>query len=95
MGQKFGEFCESYKSLKHDLGSFKDPVCYMCLIGAVIASWSLTQEVTGSSPFIVMTNIFVTELKCTCREKSKQCGNLLCRPGQEYLLLLHLKTSQR
>ena len=29
---------------------FKDPVSYMCLAGAVVASWSLTQEVTGSSP---------------------------------------------
>ena len=30
---------------------FKDPVSYMCLAGAVVASWSLTQEMTGSSPF--------------------------------------------
>ena len=33
----------------------------MCVTGAVVASWSLTQEVTDSSPFTVMTNIFVTE----------------------------------
>ena len=33
----------------------------MCLAGTVAASWSLTQEVAGSSPFTVMTNIFVTE----------------------------------
>ena len=33
----------------------------MCLAGAVVASWPLTQEVAGSSPFTVMTNIFVTE----------------------------------
>ena len=33
----------------------------MCLAGAVVASWSLTQEVTGSNPFTVMTNIFVSE----------------------------------
>ena len=33
----------------------------MCLAGAVVASWSTTQEVAGLSPFIVMTNIFVTE----------------------------------
>ena len=32
----------------------------MCLAGAVVASWSLTQEVAGLSPFAVMTNIFVT-----------------------------------
>ena len=40
---------------------FKDPVSNMCLAGTVVSSWSLTQEVTGSSPFTVMTNIFVTE----------------------------------
>ena len=33
----------------------------MCLDGAVVAAWSLTQELAGSSPFTVMTNIFVTE----------------------------------
>ena len=40
---------------------FKDPVFHMCLAGAVVASWSLTQELAGSSPFTVMENIFVTE----------------------------------
>ena len=35
---------------------FKDPVCHMCLAGAVAASWSLVQEVAGSNPFTVMTN---------------------------------------
>ena len=39
---------------------FKDPVSHMCLAGAVVASWSLTQEIAGSSPFTV-TNIFFTE----------------------------------
>ena len=37
-------------SINHD--QFKDPVCYLCLAGAVVASWSLTQEVAGSkNPF--------------------------------------------
>ena len=40
---------------------FKYPVSHMCLAGAVVASWSLIQEVAGLSPFTVMTNIFVTE----------------------------------
>ena len=31
----------------------------MCLAGTVVASWSLTQEVTGSSPF--NDKHFVTE----------------------------------
>ena len=30
---------------------FKNPASHMRLAGAVVASWSLTQEVTGSSPF--------------------------------------------
>ena len=30
----------------------------MCPAGTVVVSWSLTQEVVGSNPFIVMTNIF-------------------------------------
>ena len=40
---------------------FKDPVSHVCLASTVVASWSLTQEVPGSNPFTVMTNIFVTE----------------------------------
>ena len=40
---------------------FKDPVSHMCLAGAVVAPWSLIQEVPGSIPFTVMTNIFDTE----------------------------------
>ena len=30
---------------------FKDPVSHMCLAGAVVACWSLTQEMAGLSPF--------------------------------------------
>ena len=30
---------------------FKDPVSHMCCAGTVVASWSLTQEVSSSSPF--------------------------------------------
>ena len=40
---------------------FKDPVSHMCFAGTVVASWSLTQEVAGSSHFTVMTHIFVTQ----------------------------------
>ena len=40
---------------------FKDSVSHVCLAGIEVASWSLTQEVAGLSPFTVMTNIFVTE----------------------------------
>ena len=32
---------------------FKDPFCYLCLPGAVVASWFVTQEVPGSNtPFL-------------------------------------------
>ena len=40
---------------------FKDPVSHLCLTCAVVASYSLTQEVTGSNPFTVMKNIFFTK----------------------------------
>ena len=33
----------------------------VCLAGAVVASWSLTQGLTGLKPFTVMTNFSVTE----------------------------------
>ena len=36
-------------SINYD--QLKDPVCYLCLTGAEVASWSLTQEVAGSNPF--------------------------------------------
>ena len=29
---------------------YKDPVSHMCLVGTIIASWSLAQDVAGSSP---------------------------------------------
>ena len=34
----------------------------MRLADTVVAFWSVMQEVVGSSPFTVMTNVFVTEL---------------------------------
>ena len=58
-----------------DQGQFKNPVSHMCLAGPVVASWSLTQEISGLSPFTVMTNIFVTEFKEnreTFRENSNE-----------------------
>ena len=39
-------------------GKFKDPVSHLCLASAVIASWSLKQEMAGSNPSSVVTNIF-------------------------------------
>ena len=49
-------------------GPFKDDVSHLCPVGAVVASWSLTQEVTGLNSFTSMTNILVKliseELQC-------------------------------
>ena len=45
----------------------------MCLTGAVVTSWSLTQEVAGSNPLTVMTNILSlnsVNLMKTFRENS-------------------------
>ena len=52
----------------------------MCLTGAVVASWSLTQQVRGSSPFTVITNIFVIEFT-EFRENSNELklNNLGCK----------------
>ena len=30
---------------------FKDPISHMCFAGAVVAHWSVTQEVADLSPF--------------------------------------------
>ena len=52
----------------------------MCLAGALVASWSLTQEVGGSIPFTVITNIFVIEFT-KFRENSNELklNNLECK----------------
>ena len=63
---------------------FKDPVSHMCLADAVLVHWSLTQEVSGSSPFygkyfllLNSLNSVITFWKnsivfCLCEIKSKQ-----------------------
>ena len=43
---EFSEFRETDKSLKHELGSNLQSLTYV-LLGAVVACWSLTQEVAG------------------------------------------------
>ena len=48
---------DSEKLINHpsmNWAQFKDPVSHMCLAGTVVACWSLTQEVAGSSPFNVI-----------------------------------------
>ena len=70
----------------------------MCLAGTVVASWSLTQEMSGLSPFTVMTNIFVTEFRefrDTFREKlkwvmTKSKSRMIIR-DTSYLKIVHSK----
>ena len=45
---------KSDKSLRHELAS-KDPFCCLCLTGTVVKSWSLPQEVVGSSNLFYKT----------------------------------------
>ena len=54
---------------------FKDSVSHMCLAGAVVASWFLTQEVEGWSPFTAMTNILSLNSVKTSRKKSTEFEN--------------------
>ena len=44
MEHKFSELRESDKSLKHELGQFKDTLCYLFLAGCVVTSWSFRFE---------------------------------------------------
>ena len=64
MEQEFTEFRESNKSLKHEL----DSISRSCLshvsylhCGTILVFYTRGGWVAGSSPFTVITNIFVTE----------------------------------
>ena len=61
MEQELAEFRQSDNHWSMNWVQFKVTASHMCLHVTVVASWSLTQEVAGSSHFPVMTNIFVTE----------------------------------
>ena len=50
----------------------------MCLAGAVVASWFLTQEVAGLKPFTVMANIIVNSVR-TFRKNSIKTAVCVCR----------------
>ena len=51
-------------------GQLKVPASHICLAGAVVASWSLMQEMAGLNPFTVMTNNFSLNSLKTFRENS-------------------------
>ena len=59
---EFGEFSETDKSMKHELGSIEDPISHTCLPGAVVACRSLTQEVAGSSSFNILNFLSLNSL---------------------------------
>ena len=51
MDWKFSDSGNRINQWRMNWNQFIDPLCYLCLAGAVIASWSLIQEVAGSKPF--------------------------------------------
>ena len=54
-------------SLKQGIGvNLKIPVSHMCFAGVVVAFWSLTQEVAGSNPFKIVTNIYRSQCRGAC-----------------------------
>ena len=61
----------------------------MYLTAAVVASWSLTQEMAGLNPFTAMTNIFVTEFS-EFNEKFKV--NSTAWNNRGYLLIVSTQT---
>ena len=67
---------------------FKDPVSHMCLADAVVSSWSLTQEVVGSSPFTVLTSILVTKL-AEFSERFRKNSNGLSLPWCDIMLKMN------
>ena len=71
---------------------FKVPVCHMCLVGVVVACWSLTQEVAGRqvlNPFTVMTNILSLNSVKTFR-KNSDIVKLEQGPLPDYLRAVYL-----
>ena len=55
----------SVKLINHlsmNWAQFKDPISHTCLAGAVVACWSLTQEVAGSSPFNIINFLSLNSL---------------------------------
>ena len=76
---------------------FKDPVSHMCLAGAVVTSWSLTQEVASSSYFTVMTfflslNSMVTLISTarTAFSSKTSRSTLICTIYPPREVLLHI-----
>ena len=74
--------------------SFKDFVSHLCLAGAVVASWSLTQEVAGSNTFTIMKSILVTEFgefnesfRFSLHQESASTLRQLCDDAYNFVLI--------
>ena len=78
MERKFSEFRESDKSVLDEIDQFEDPASLMYLPGAVVASWTFTQEIAGSNPFSVLINSSVIEFR-------KLNENLLGKPDCHWI----------
>ena len=69
-------------------GQFKNPLCHISLAGAVVVSWSQTQEVASLNSFAIRTTIFATEFNENIYGKFKYrtcyehllCGNTAVLP---------------
>ena len=60
-------FTNSGKLINHwsmNWAQFKDPTFHMCLAGAVVLYWSLTQEVAGFEPFYCNDKYFCPWIRC-------------------------------
>ena len=67
-----------------NLSPFKYPVCHMCLLDAVVASWCLTQQMAGSSPFTGMTNIWGKIFRGNSIDLMEELSNW-CMHGKNFL----------
>ena len=50
-------------------GQFKDALCYLCLAGSMVTSWSLTQDVGGSN------NPYKNFMDNSIQQSNLKCGN--------------------
>ena len=58
---------------------FKDSFCYLCLVGIMVASWSLTHEVAGSNNLFNIKYFLSLNLVKTFRGNSSNIGTMFCQ----------------
>ena len=79
-----------------NLGQYKDPILsyHMCLTFAVVASWSLTQEVAGSNHVTVMTNIYRPQGKVMFSQASVIVSTIGLRATRSLLILVTARSAR-